>query len=147
MSKKNGNLGKKRSEESRKKMSEKAKARRWPPEHKQKISNTLKGVNAGDKNPRWVKDRSKLSKRRDRRSPAFYEWRTKVRKRDNSQCRLKSHECAGRLEVHHIFNWADYPELRYVVNNGIVLCKFHHPLKWDEEKRMIPIFQEIISNL
>lgn len=68
-----------------------------------------------------------------------------VKKRDNWKCKLLSSNCKGRLEAHHIFNWVDYPELRYVVNNGITLCAFHHPRGREEEKRMIPIFQELLS--
>ena len=72
-------------------------------------------------------------------------WMLEVKKRDNWKCKLLSDECKGRLESHHIFNWKDYPELRYVINNGITLCAFHHPRGREEEKRMIPIFQELLS--
>lgn len=139
------NKGKFYSKDSREKMRRAKLGKKLSKEHKEKISKKLKGINSGENNPMWIKDRTKLSHRKDRRSPAFYEWRYKVKKRDNNECKLKSHLCCGRIEVHHIFNWIDYPELRYVINNGITLCKFHHPLKWEEEKRMIPIFQEIIK--
>jgi hypothetical protein len=69
----------------------------------------------------------------------------RVKKRDEWKCRLLTSDCKGRLESHHILNWIDYPELRYILTNGITLCAFHHPRKWEEEKRMIPIFQELLS--
>ena len=72
-------------------------------------------------------------------------WMLEVKKRDGWKCRLLSSDCKGRLESHHIFNWNDYPELRYILTNGITLCAFHHPRGRENEKRMIPIFQELLS--
>lgn len=31
-----------------------------------------------------------------------------------------------QIQAHHIFNWKDFPDLRYEVKNGIALCKYHH---------------------
>jgi hypothetical protein len=100
----------------------------------------------GENHPNWIKDRTQL-KKSDRKylDYSYMNWRRNVKKRDNSKCRLSNCDCKGQLESHHIFNWRDYPELRYVINNGITLCHFHHPRKWEEEKRMIPIFQELLS--
>ena len=96
--------------------------------------------------PRWIKNRNNLKKSENKMNDVQYRyWTKEVKKRDNWKCRLLNKECSGRLEAHHILNWIDYPELRYVVNNGITLCAFHHPRKWEEEKRMIPIFQELLS--
>ncbi len=47
--------------------------------------------------------------------------------------------------VHHILGFTAYPELRYEINNGITLCQAHHPLKRAEEKRLAPVFQELVS--
>lgn len=79
------------------------------------------------------------------KEPKYKEWRMKVFERDNFRCKLFSKECKGQLQAHHIFKWANYPDLRYVVNNGITLCVAHHPRKIAEEKRMIPIFMELLS--
>lgn len=49
------------------------------------------------------------------------EWRTKVFKRDNYACQ-KCKKRGVALEAHHIKSWSEYPELRYVVSNGISLC-------------------------
>lgn len=103
----------------------------------------------GDKNPRWVKDRSKLQRysdaSKDRRSSAYNEWRKRVLLRDNFTCKIANPECIGRIEAHHILGWTQYPELRYEINNGITLCHFHHPRKRVDEKRLSPYFQELVN--
>lgn len=117
-------------------------------ETRQRISASRKGKASGDKNYQWINDRTKLKKysgSNERRSPIYKAWSREVRNRDSWKCRLKSSDCSGRLEVHHIFGWTAYPELRYLLNNGITLCHFHHPRVREEEKRLIPIFQELVS--
>ena len=103
----------------------------------------------GSNNPKWVSDRSKLQKYndndKDRRSSSYNFWRKQVWERDQWICKLKSKECSGRLETHHILCWKEYPELRYDVNNGITLCHAHHPRVRAEEKRLIPYFQRLVS--
>lgn len=55
----------------------------------------------------------------------YKEWRTSVYERDNYTC-----QCCGargtELNAHHINSFADYPELRYDVNNGITMCTKCH---------------------
>lgn len=60
-----------------------------------------------------------------RASPEYIQWRTAVYKRDNYTCQ----HCGvkgGRLEAHHIKSFAEYPELRFDVGNGITLHKSYH---------------------
>lgn len=100
----------------------------------------------GENNPRWIKDRTQLKKSENKiNDSAYIVWRKEIRKRDKNICRLLSTECKGRLETHHIFDWINYPQLRYITTNGITLCAFHHPYGREEEKRMIPILQELLS--
>lgn len=57
----------------------------------------------------------------------YQEWRTQVFERDNYTCR----ECGDRgvyLEAHHIKSWAKFPEERYVVENGLTMCKPCHQM-------------------
>lgn len=76
---------------------------------------------------------------------AYTEWRMLVYKRDNYKCRINNTECCGRIEAHHILNWASFPDSRYKIENGITLCKFHHPRKRSEEIRSVPIFNGLLN--
>lgn len=51
----------------------------------------------------------------------YKDWRTSVYERDDYTCQCCGVR-GGRLNAHHINQFADYPELRYDVNNGITLC-------------------------
>jgi len=55
----------------------------------------------------------------------FCLWREAVFARDNWTCQ-KTGERGGRLHPHHIQNFADYPELRFAVDNGITLSAAAH---------------------
>lgn len=109
----------------------------------------LKGFLAGEKSPHWIADRMKLMRYnnnvRDRRSYAYVNWRREVWKRDDFKCRIANQDCNGRIEAHHILSWSEYVELRYEINNGITLCHAHHPSRRAEEKRLVPVFQELVS--
>jgi hypothetical protein len=52
-------------------------------------------------------------------------WRKSCMERDNFTCQ-KTGVCGGDLVVHHINNFADYPELRFSPENGITLSKKSH---------------------
>lgn len=106
----------------------------------------LKGYMAGAKHYNYKPDRTEidLNKRRNW-ATACIEWREKVFKRDNYKCKINNQECTHQIEAHHILSWRDYPELRFELNNGITLCKKHHPRKRDEEKKLSPYFQDLIK--
>lgn len=101
----------------------------------------------GVKNPRWIMDRTKLVKRQERNDSAYKEWRHAVWERDEFHCRIGNSDCNGKIEAHHILGWSEHFELRYEINNGITLCHAHHPKKRAEEKRLAPVFQELVSVL
>jgi len=52
-------------------------------------------------------------------------WRKQVFERDNYTCQ-KCNTVGWELHPHHIQNYSQYPELRYVVDNGVTLCKDCH---------------------
>jgi len=106
----------------------------------------MKNVCKGEKNYRWIKDRTKLkTDRRKSYDTQYKQWAIAVKNRDNWKCKILNKDCKGRLESHHILNWVDHLELRYGINNGITLCHFHHPKVRKEEKRLSPYFMELVS--
>jgi 5-methylcytosine-specific restriction endonuclease McrA len=51
----------------------------------------------------------------------YKEWRRDVLKRDNYTCQ-KCQKYGGRLTAHHLNNWAEYPDQRFDLDNGVTLC-------------------------
>ncbi|MCK9370825.1 hypothetical protein M0R04_13025 [Candidatus Dojkabacteria bacterium] len=94
----------------------------------------------------YIKDRTKLKKSEEERNDyAHREWSKNVKNRDGWKCKINNKDCEGKVIAHHILSYTDYPELRYEINNGITLCHAHHPIKWAEEKRLIPFFTGLVS--
>lgn len=103
---------------------------------------------SGDKHPMWIADRNKVKiGDRSLNDPLQKQWRRNVKNRDGWKCFINDENCEGRLEAHHILSWKQHPELRYEINNGITLCRYHHPRKDAEVVRLAPDFQKMVSNL
>ncbi len=111
---KSGMLGKKHSEETKKKMRESAKR------NLHGVALTSKGKN----NVNW-KGGITSENERIRKSIEYKLWRKAVLERDNFICQ-KCNQRGGILFSHHINNFADYPELRTSIENGIIFCKNCH---------------------
>lgn len=78
----------------------------------------------GENNPNW-RGGVYLTNRDIRRSPEYKRWQKAVYARDNFVCQM----CGGRngrLEADHIKSFADFPELRFVIENGRTLCQDCH---------------------
>ena len=67
----------------------------------------------------------KYDKYMDRRIPKYNDWRKAVYDRDGYTCQCCG-KVGGRLNAHHIKSFAEYPELRFDVDNGITLCDRCH---------------------
>lgn len=145
-------LGRKQSEAHKKKISVAHLGKKKSAEHAKNIGLARKGVPmpqiAGENHYRWIKDRSSV-KLGDRflNDPLQKQWRKEVKSRDGWVCRIADVNCDGRLEAHHILPWSKFPELRYKVNNGITLCRFHHPRKMDDVMKLSPFFNELVTRV
>lgn len=93
-----------------------------------KMSAARKGKSAhwnkGEKSPMW-KGGLTPELKKIRKSIEFSTWRESVFVRDNWTCQ-KYKIRGGKLHPHHIQNFAEHPELRFEVSNGITLSEKAH---------------------
>lgn len=92
---------------------------------------TKKLYKTGKLKPRYGKDNNFwkggiASKQNSERNKAKYKnWRKKVFERDGYICRIC--ECkGGNLHAHHIKPFAKYPKSRYLIKNGLTVCRDCH---------------------
>jgi hypothetical protein len=78
--------------------------------------------------------------------PLYKEWRNKVYSRDNHQCQWPGCNKKKRLNAHHIKTWANYPALRFLIENGITLCYQHHKMITGMEEIYESVFFKILAN-
>ena len=97
----------------------------------------------GKLNPHWMKDRN-LVKCRPNGNKDHIEWRQKVFERDNFRC-LDCGKRGGYIEAHHIKPWVKYPKFRFVVSNGITLCRNCHKPTIKKEYKYQRYFQSLVS--
>lgn len=83
---------------------------------------------------------------RNYNDPQYKEWRKRVYSRDHHHCRWPNCKLKRKLNAHHIKTWAEYPGLRFDINNGITLCKYHHDLIKGLEDVYAPTFLKILAN-
>lgn len=88
----------------------------------------FKGKFIGENSPVW-NERTNY-KRHERATHEYIQWRSDVFRRDNYTCvccgSRSTKGAAITLNAHHIQNWKDYPQMRYIVDNGATLCKKCH---------------------
>jgi hypothetical protein len=81
-------------------------------------------IMVGENNPNW-KGGVKTPNQVGRNNIEHNEWIKAVFKRDNYTCQ-KCNQVGWELNAHHIKPWAKYKNLRYVLSNGLTLCKKCH---------------------
>jgi predicted RNA-binding Zn-ribbon protein involved in translation (DUF1610 family) len=59
------------------------------------------------------------------RGPEFVKWAWAVKERDNFTCRISGKK-GIYLVSHHLNNWADFPELRFDLSNGVTISAELH---------------------
>lgn len=84
----------------------------------------LKGFMSGSKNANW-KGGITPKYIKIRQSTEMRLWRKAVFVRDNFTCQKYGIK-GGKLIAHHINNFADFPELRFAIDNGITLSEEAH---------------------
>lgn len=83
---------------------------------------------SGEKHPHWKGGVTPINLQ-VRHSLEYKLWRRAVFERDNFMCVNGGKDHGSKLEADHIKEFADYPELRFAIDNGITLCKQCHRLK------------------
>lgn len=121
--------GKKLSEDTKRKLSEIMKRKKIIPWNKGKylskeIKKKMSEAHKGERAPAWKGGVTPINKR-IRQGLEFRLWRKAIFERDNFTCQ-RCKQKGGRLHPHHIFNFADYPEMRFAIDNGITLCDRCH---------------------
>lgn len=80
--------------------------------------------------------------------PQYKEWRLAVYRRDSFTCQMPGCSRKGfaaKIQAHHIKRWADAPELRFQVSNGVTLCKRCHTNIDSQEQSYEALFMSIVS--
>jgi len=108
------------SKEARKKMSDALKGHKHSEETRRKISEACKG----ERSSQW-KGGISTENNKIRGSIESRLWREAVFARDNYTCQ-KTGIKGGKLNSHHINNFANYPELRFAIDNGVTLSEKAH---------------------
>jgi len=116
------------SQVSRKKLREKALGRKISDETKRKILDTKRKngtLPKGNRHYRWKGGRTWERFK----NPEYLAWRRAVLERDGYICQQCGRHCKRYergLAAHHIKPYAEYPELRYEIANGMTLCRQCH---------------------
>lgn len=95
----------------------------------------------GKNHPKW-KGGVTPYRRRVETTAVYKTWRKSVFKRDKYHCRV----CGGnkKIQVHHIKTFAEHPELRMDIKNGVTLCAECHLQTYGKEDRFEQYFDFLL---
>jgi 5-methylcytosine-specific restriction endonuclease McrA len=74
-----------------------------------------------ENSPAWKGKNTKQRHQNREEARAYQHWRRAVRDRDNHTCQYCG-TTEGTMHAHHINPWKHFPELRFDVSNGVLLC-------------------------
>lgn len=83
------------------------------------------GKNNGKWNSKLTDEERKHYRKNYKECKEYRDWRINVYKKDNFTCQV-CFKTKKFLNAHHLYNYADYKDLRFDLNNGITLCKECH---------------------
>jgi NUMOD3 motif/HNH endonuclease len=124
--------GRTHTEEARRRMSEANKGnkrhlgKKHSTETRMKISERLRVSAVRGPANHAYKDGKVAERRGLRHSQEYQRWRFDVFVRDGFACRMCGDRRGGNLNAHHIKSFADHPERRFDVSNGITICETCH---------------------
>lgn len=98
-------------------------------ETKKIISEKIRANDYKGEKHHFYKNGKTLENRDIRYSIEYKRWRKDVFFRDNFTCQHCGDNKGGNLNAHHIKPFANYIELRLVLDNGITLCEDCHKLE------------------
>ncbi len=96
----------------------------WTKELSKKWSEAHRGTNKGEKNYNWKGGVSTINMI-DRTSSLWKECKANILKRDYYKCVI----CGvnnKKLQAHHLKSFSKFPELRFVIGNGVTICQNCH---------------------
>jgi 5-methylcytosine-specific restriction endonuclease McrA len=79
----------------------------------------------GPEHPRWNPDITDEERLQRRSTLENKTWTKAVFERDNYTCCCCGRR-GGKLHAHHVYNYAQHRDLRFVVENGVTMCEFDH---------------------
>ncbi len=77
----------------------------------------------------------------------YLEWKRAVLDRDQQKCMMPGCSCNSKstLQAHHIIKWSADKSLRFVIDNGITLCKKSHKAITGNEELYEELFNIIVK--
>ena len=113
-------VGRKHTEESKKKIGEVQKGRKQSPETIEK------------RRQKHLGQRRKETRHASRK---YWEWRDAVKEKDNWKCQHCGCEEKKKLHAHHIIAWNVDESKRFDIENGMTLCKHCHAKEETKHKK------------